>query len=62
MLAQVNFLFDLRLLDILLLYYYYYQALDKCKYYVLCTFSYLARKLDEPARARKRAELAFWSS
>ena len=38
MLAHINILFDLRLLDVLLLYYYYSQALDKCKYYILCTF------------------------
>jgi hypothetical protein len=29
MLAHINILFDLRLLDVLFLYYYYSQALDK---------------------------------
>jgi hypothetical protein len=48
MLVHINYFFDLRLLDVLLLYYYCSQVLDKCKYYILCTFLYLAR------------ELAFW--
>jgi hypothetical protein len=56
MLAHIDFLFDLRPLDVLLLYYYYYQALDKYKYYILCTFLYQAHELNEPARARKQAE------
>jgi hypothetical protein len=38
-----------------LLYYYYLPAL----YYVLCTFLYLLRELNESTRARKRAELVF---
>ena len=65
MLAHINFLFDLRSLDVLLLYYYYYyyyyQALDKCKYYTLSTFLYLSYELNEPARARKRAESNWFS-
>ena len=56
MLAHMNILFDLRLLNVLLLYYYYSKVLDKCKYYILCIFLYLARELNELARARKRAE------
>jgi hypothetical protein len=38
MLAHMNILFDLRLLDVLFLYYYYSQALDKCKYYICVLF------------------------
>jgi hypothetical protein len=38
MLAHINILFDLRLLDVLFLYYYYSQALDKCKYYICVHF------------------------
>ena len=56
MLAHVNFLFDLRLSDVLRLYHYYSQALDKCKYYILCTFLYLPRKLNDPVRVHKCAE------
>jgi hypothetical protein len=32
MLAYMNILFNLKLLDILFLYYYYFQAFDKYKY------------------------------
>jgi hypothetical protein len=49
--THLNILFDLRIVDMLLLYYYYSQALDKYKYYILCTFLYLARELNEPARS-----------
>ena len=52
----MNILFDLKLLDVLLLFYYYSQALDKSKYYILCTFLYLPRKLNDPVRVHKRAE------
>jgi hypothetical protein len=38
MLALMNILFNLRLLDILFLYYYYLYVLDKYKYYILCIF------------------------
>jgi len=38
MLAYMNILFDLKLLNILFLYYYYFYTLDKCKYYILYTF------------------------
>ena len=38
MLAHMNILFDLRLLDVLFLYYYYSQALDKYKYYIYVLF------------------------
>jgi hypothetical protein len=38
MLAHMNILFDLRLLDILFLYYYYFHALEKYNYYILCIF------------------------
>jgi hypothetical protein len=37
-LAYINFLFNLRLLDVLFLYYYYSQILNKCKYYISCIF------------------------
>jgi len=37
MLAHINILFDLRLLNIFL-YYYYFESLDKCKYHILCIF------------------------
>jgi hypothetical protein len=58
MLAHMNILFELRLLDILFLYYYYFHALDKCNYYILCIFLYLARELNEPARARNEPSRA----
>jgi hypothetical protein len=38
MLAYMNILFDLRLLDALFLSYYCSQALDKYKYYILYIF------------------------
>jgi hypothetical protein len=55
MLAHMNILFDLKLLDILFLYYYYFHALDKCNYYILCIFytwlASLTSQLNEPSRA-----------
>jgi hypothetical protein len=58
MLAHMNVLFNLKLLDVLFLYYYYSQALDKCKYYILYTFyTWLAsltsqfELVNEPSRA-----------
>jgi hypothetical protein len=49
--SSYEYLFDLWLLDILFLYYYYFHALDKCNYYILYIFLYLARELNELARA-----------
>ena len=61
MLAHINILFNLKLLDILFLYYYYFYALDKCKYYSLCIFyNWLVRLTSQLELVTSQAELAFW--
>jgi hypothetical protein len=60
MLAHMNILFDLRLLDILFLYYCYFYALDKYNYYILCIFyTWLTSLTSQLELVTSRAELAF---